>query len=375
MRSNNMVAMILAGGRGTRLFELTKKVAKPAVHFGGKYRIIDFPLSNCANSGISTVGVLTQYESVLLNAYVAKESNWGLDVHDGGVYVLTPREKDQRGLDVYKGTADAITQNIDFLDTLDPEYILILSGDHIYKMNYEKMLEVHKANNADATIAVLEVPLREASRFGIMNTNENDKIVEFEEKPAKPKSNLASMGIYIFNYKTLRKYLVADLKNTESNHDFGKDIIPAYLNDGKNLFAYRFKGYWKDVGTIDSLWEANMDLLEEDELDLSDSGWKIYTENKNAVPQYVGSEGSVENCYITQGVKVFGDVSHSVLGSNCTIGKGAKVVDSVIMPGAHIGEGATVTRCIVADNVEIGAGVKVGNNNSEHILLVAKNTK
>lgn len=375
MRSNNMVAMILAGGRGTRLFELTKKVAKPAVHFGGKYRIIDFPLSNCANSGISTVGVLTQYESVLLNAYVAKESNWGLDVQDGGVYVLTPREKDQRGLDVYKGTADAITQNIDFLDTLDPEYILILSGDHIYKMNYEKMLEAHKTNNADATIAVLEVPLREASRFGIMNTNENDKIVEFEEKPTKPKSNLASMGIYIFNYKTLRKYLVADLKNTESNHDFGKDIIPAYLNDGKNLFAYRFKGYWKDVGTIDSLWEANMDLLEEDELDLSDSGWKIYTENKNAVPQYVGSEGSVENCYITQGVKVFGDVRHSVLGSNCTIGKGAKVVDSVIMPGAHIGEGATVTRCIVADNVEIGAGVKVGDNNSEHILLVAKNTK
>lgn len=375
MRSNNMVAMILAGGRGTRLFELTKKVAKPAVHFGGKYRIIDFPLSNCANSGISTVGVLTQYESVLLNAYVAKESNWGLDVHDGGVYVLTPREKDQRGLDVYKGTADAITQNIDFLDTLDPEYILILSGDHIYKMNYEKMLEAHKANNADATIAVLEVPLREASRFGIMNTNENDKIVEFEEKPAKPKSNLASMGIYIFNYKTLRKYLVADSKNAESNHDFGKDIIPAYLNDGKNLLAYRFKGYWKDVGTIDSLWEANMDLLEEDELDLSDSGWKIYTENKNAVPQYVGSEGSVENCYITQGVKVFGDVRHSVLGSNCTIGKGAKVVDSVIMPGAHIGEGATVTRCIVADNVEIGAGVKVGDNNSEHILLVAKNTK
>ena len=240
MRSNNMVAMILAGGRGTRLFELTKKVAKPAVHFGGKYRIIDFPLSNCANSGISTVGVLTQYESVLLNAYVAKESNWGLDVQDGGVYVLTPREKDQRGLDVYKGTADAITQNIDFLDTLDPEYILILSGDHIYKMNYEKMLEAHKANNADATIAVLEVPLREASRFGIMNTNENDKIVEFEEKPTKPKSNLASMGIYIFNYKTLRKYLVADLKNAESNHDFGKDIIPAYLNDGKNLLAYRF---------------------------------------------------------------------------------------------------------------------------------------
>ncbi len=375
MRSNNMVAMILAGGRGTRLFDLTKKVAKPAVHFGGKYRIIDFPLSNCANSGISTVGVLTQYESILLNAYVAKESNWGLDVTDGGVYVLTPREKDQSGLDVYKGTADAITQNIDFLDGIDPEYILILSGDHIYKMDYDKMLEYHKANNADATIAVLEVPLKEASRFGIMNTNEEDKIVAFEEKPAKPKSNLASMGIYIFNYKTLRKYLMADLKKADSNHDFGKDIIPAFLNDDKRLFAYRFKGYWKDVGTIDSLWEANMDLLEDDELDLSDQSWKIYTENKNAVPQYIGSEASVENCYITQGVKVLGDVNHSILGSNCTIGKGAKVTDSVIMPGAKIGEGAVVTRCIVADNVELGAGVKVGDKDSEHILLVAKNMK
>lgn len=375
MRSNNMVAMILAGGRGTRLLELTKKVAKPAVHFGGKYRIIDFPLSNCANSGVNTVGVLTQYESVLLNAYVAKESNWGLDVQNGGVYVLTPREKDESGLDVYKGTADAITQNIDFLDQLDPEYLLVLSGDHIYKMDYDKMLQYHKANNADATIAVLEVPLREASRFGIMNTNSEDKIVAFEEKPAKPKSNLASMGIYIFDYKTLRKYLMADLKKEDSNHDFGKDIIPNYLNDDKRLFAYRFKGYWKDVGTIDSLWEANMDILAADELDLSDPEWKIYTQDVNAVPQYVGPDAEVENSYITQGCKIYGKVEHSVLGTNCVIGKGAKVIDSVIMEGARIGEGAVVNRCIVANNIEIGDGAKVGDKNSEHILLVAKNTK
>ena len=375
MRSNNMVAMILAGGRGTRLLELTKKVAKPAVHFGGKYRIIDFPLSNCANSGVNTVGVLTQYESVLLNAYVAKESNWGLDVQNGGVYVLTPREKDESGLDVYKGTADAITQNIDFLDQLDPEYLLVLSGDHIYKMDYDKMLQYHKANNADATIAVLEVPLREASRFGIMNTDSDDKIVAFEEKPAKPKSNLASMGIYIFDYKTLRKYLMADLKKEDSNHDFGKDIIPNYLNDGKRLFAYRFKGYWKDVGTIDSLWEANMDILAADELDLSDPEWKIYTQDINAVPQYIGPEANVENSYITQGCKIYGSVNHSVLGTNCVIGKGAKVIDSVIMEGAKIGEGAVVNRCIVANNIEIGDGAKVGDKNSEHILLVAKNTK
>ena len=237
MRANNMAAMILAGGRGSRLHDLTKKVAKPAVHFGGKYRIIDFPLSNCANSGISNVGVLTQYESVLLNAYVAKDQFWGLDTNDGGVYVLTPRERDQKGLDVYRGTADAITQNIDFLDEINPEYVLILSGDHIYKMNYEKMLAYHQMKNADATIAVLQVPLKEASRFGIMNCDENDMIYEFEEKPAQPKSNLASMGIYIFSYKTLRKYLVADDKNPDSNHDFGKDIIPAYLNDGRTLAA------------------------------------------------------------------------------------------------------------------------------------------
>ena len=373
MRANTMVGMILAGGRGTRLLDLTKKVAKPAVHFGGKYRIIDFPLSNCANSGISVVGVLTQYESVLLNSYVAKDQYWGLDTNDGGVFVLPPREKDQTGFDLYQGTADAITQNIDFLDSMDPEYVLILSGDHIYKMNYAKMLAYHKIKNADATIAVLGVPLKEASRFGIMNTDKNDMIVEFEEKPAHPKSNLASMGIYIFSYKTLRKYLVADQKNPESHHDFGKDIIPAYLNDKRKLAAYRFAGYWMDVGTIDSLWEANMDLLKDNsELDLGDPNWKIYTEDVNALPQYIGDEAKVETCYITQGVVVLGEVKNSVLSTNCKIGKGAKVTDSVIMPGCKIGEGAKVTRCIVADDVEVAPGAVLGSKDSEHIELVAK---
>ncbi len=373
MRANTMAAMILAGGRGSRLLDLTKKVAKPAVHFGGKYRIIDFPLSNCANSGISTVGVLTQYESVLLNAYVAKDQFWGLDTNDGGVYVLTPRERDQKGLEVFKGTADAITQNIDFLDQIAPEYVLILSGDHIYKMDYEKMLKYHQEKQADATIAVLQVSLKEATRFGIMNCDSEDMIEEFEEKPAHPKSNLASMGIYIFNYKTLRKYLLADDKNENSSHDFGKDIIPAYLNDNRRLAAYRFKGYWKDVGTVDSLWESNMDLLKKNnELDLGDKTWKIYTEDVNALPQYIGEEAKIENAYITQGSVILGTVKNSVLGTNCEVGKGAKVIDSVIQPGAKIGEGAKVTRCIVADDVEIAPGATVGSADSEHIELVAK---
>ena len=371
-----MAAMILAGGRGTRLLDLTKKVAKPAVHFGGKYRIIDFPLSNCANSGISTVGVLTQYESVLLNAYVAKDQFWGLDTNDGGVYVLTPREKDQKGFEVYRGTADAITQNIDFLDSVQPEYVLILSGDHIYKMNYDKMLQYHRQQQADATIAVLEVSLKEASRFGIMNCDENDIIYEFEEKPAHPKSTLASMGIYIFTYKTLRKYLLADDKNPDSSHDFGKDIIPAYLNDQRKLAAYRFKGYWKDVGTVDSLWESNMDLLKHDnELDLGDASWKIYTEDVNALPQYIGDEAEIDNAYITQGSVVLGEVRNSVLGTNCQIGKGAQVIDSVIQPGAKIGEGAKVIRCIVADDVEVAPGAICGSADSSEIELVAKKFK
>lgn len=373
-QNNNMVAMILAGGRGSRLFELTKKVAKPAVYFGGKYRIIDFPLSNCANSSVEVVGVLTQYESVLLNSYVARDHHWGLDAKDSGVFVLPPREKDETGFGEYRGTADAITQNIDFLDQMKAEYVLVLSGDHIYKMDYADMLEHHKKTGADATIAVLEVPLKEANRFGIMNTDKNDIIVEFEEKPAKPKSNLASMGIYIFEYKQLRKYLLQDEKNTDSSHDFGKDIIPTYLADGKRLTAYRFKGYWKDVGTIDSLWEANMDLINpNNELDIFDLDWKIYTEDVNAVPQFIGENADVNNALITQGCQVYGSVKNSVLFTNTVISQDAKIIDSVIMPNATVGRGAKVTRCIVADNVEIAPGAVVGNKDSENILLVAKN--
>ena len=302
MMQNNVLAMILAGGRGTRLHELTKKVAKPAVFYGGKYRIIDFPLSNCANSGIDVVGVLTQYESIQLNSYVAAGRRWGLDAKDSGVYVLPPREKADANLDVYRGTADAISQNIDFIDTFSPEYILILSGDHIYKMDYSRMLAYHKEAGADATIAVIEVPIKEASRFGIMNTDESGRIVEFEEKPAEPKSNLASMGIYIFDWKLLRKMLLADMKDPDSHHDFGKDIIPQMLADGRNLFAYKFKGYWKDVGTIDSLWEANMDLLDHNnELDLNDPTWKIYTEDVTALPHYVGPDAQIRRAFINQG--------------------------------------------------------------------------
>ena len=376
MAQNEMLAMILAGGRGSRLKDLTTKVAKPAVFYGGKYRIIDFPLSNCANSGINVVGVLTQYESVLLNSYVAQDGRWGLDTRDSGVYVLTPREKADQGLDVFRGTADAISQNIDFIDTYDPEYLLILSGDHIYKMNYSKMLDYHKQMHADATIAVRGVPMREASRFGIMNTDGKGKIIEFEEKPAKPKSNLASMGIYIFSWKLLRKMLIEDMKNPDSDHDFGKDIIPRMLNEKRGLFAYEFKGYWKDVGTIDSLWEANMDLLDpKNPLNLNDSSWLIYTEDVSTLPQYIGKDAKIKKAYITQGVRVEGSVTNSVLFTGAVIGKGAKVVDSVIMPGVVIEEGATVTRALVAEDVHIGKKAKVGSKNSESIELVAKNVK
>ena len=375
MAQTNMLAMILAGGRGSRLHDLTNKVAKPAVAYGGKYRIIDFPLSNCANSGIDIVGVLTQYESVLLNSYVAAGGRWGLDTRDSGVFVLTPREKADSGLDVYRGTADAISQNIDFIDNYDPEYLLVLSGDHIYKMNYDKMLAFHKEHNADATIAVIGVPMKEASRFGIMNTDKDMKIVEFEEKPAKPKSNLASMGIYIFNWKLMRKMLLEDMKNPDSSHDFGKDFIPVMLNEGKSLYAYEFAGYWKDVGTIDSLWEANMDLLDSNELDLDDSSWKIYTEDISSLPAYVGPKAKIDRAYMSQGVTVEGQVTNSVLFTNTKVEEGARVIDSVIMPGAVVEEGATVIRSLVADNVKIGKNATVGSKKSEEILLVAKNVK
>ena len=377
MKQNSMLAMILAGGRGSRLHDLTNKVAKPAVSYGGKYRIVDFPLSNCANSGIDVVGVLTQYESVELNSYVAAGGRWGLDSKDSGVYVLPPREKADAGLDVYRGTADAISQNIDFIDQYDPEYLLVLSGDHIYKMNYEKMLAFHKERQADATIAVIEVPLKEASRFGIMNTDgETDQITEFVEKPPVPESNLASMGIYIFNWKLLRKLLLADMKNPESNHDFGKDIIPTLLADNKRLFAYRFKGYWKDVGTIDSLWEANMELLSPDnELDLSDLTWKIYTEDVTALPQYIGTDAKIQNAYITQGCVIEGEVSNSVIFTGAKVRPGAKVIDSVLMPGAIVEDGAVVIRALVANGITIGKGALVGSADSEHIELIAKRVK
>lgn len=376
VRQNNMLAMILAGGRGTRLYALTKKIAKPAVYYGGKYRIIDFPLSNCANSNINVVGVLTQYESVLLNSYAAAGQRWGLDAKDSGVYVLPPREKDGAAFDVYRGTADAISQNIDFIDSHNPDYVLILSGDHIYKMDYSKMLSHHKACDADATIAVLSVPMKEASRFGIMNTDETGRIVEFEEKPEHPKSNLASMGIYIFNWKQLRKMLVADMDDPNSNHDFGKDIIPAMLNENKRLFAYQFKGYWKDVGTVDSLWEANMDLLgKNNELDLNDPNWKIYTEDVATIPHFIGPDAKIDNAYINQGCMINGEINNSVLFTNVEVSKGAVINDSVLMPDVEIGEGAVINRAIIAEGVKVDAGAVVGDPNSEHIELISKRVR
>ena len=372
MKKNNMVAMILAGGRGSRLFDLTQKVAKPAVHFGGKYRIIDFVMSNCANSNISTVCVLVQYESILLSSYSARANTWGLDSNGGGVYVLSPREKDGVDFEFYKGTAAAIYENRDFLDQYDAEYVLVLSGDHIYKMNYEKMLRAHIESKADATIAVIEVPEKEASRFGIMNTDEDGRIYEFEEKPKNPKSNLASMGIYIFTYKTLRKYLKEDARNNESDHDFGKNIIPAYLNDGLKLQAYRFKGYWKDVGTVSSLWEANMDLLNsKNELDLFDPTWKIYTEDINTKPQCFGDDAIVKNAFITQGAIINGEIDHSVIFTGARIEKGAEVHDCVIMNNAVIEEGAVLHKCIVAEDVRVPSGMHFGKKNSKDVLLVS----
>lgn len=376
MEQNNMLAMILAGGRGTRLYDLTKKTAKPAVYFGGKYRIIDFPISNCANSNINVVGVLTQYEPVELNAYAGAGQRWGLDTRGSGVYVLPPSEKDGTKFDVYRGTADAITQNIEFIDTFDPDYVLVLSGDHIYKMDYDKMLADHKANSADATIAVLPVSWKEASRFGIMNVDDESRILEFQEKPAEPKSNLASMGIYIFNWKFLRKELLEDAKREGSSHDFGNDIIPSMLGQDKRLYAYRFEGYWKDVGTIDSLWEANMDLLNKNnELDLDDPNWKIYTADIPTLPHYIGPNGKVEHCYINQGAVIRGNAKDSVLFNNVTIEEGADVRESVLMPGVSVGAGAKVYRAIVAGGVKVDPEATVGSLDSKEIALVAKRVR
>lgn len=369
-----IVAMILAGGRGTRLEALTAKVAKPAVHFGGKYRIIDFPLSNCANSGIDIVGVLTQYESVLLGTYVGAGTKWGLDGKQSLAAILPARERGKVGATWYVGTADAIYQNISFLDQYDPEYVLILSGDHIYKMDYDKMLTAHKQRKADATIAVLNVSMKEASRFGIMNTNEDGSIYEFEEKPEHPKSTLASMGIYIFTYKELRKYLIADAKKEDSKHDFGMNIIPDMLKDNKKLFAYEFNGYWKDVGTVESLWQANMDLLDDKELDLYNikKDWKIYTEDTLGKPQIIGDKATVKNSLITQGCLVNGTVEGSVLFNNVNVGEGAKVIDSVLMPGVLVEEGAEVYKAIVDEGVVIRAKSKI-NEEAKNVALVSDN--
>ena len=371
-----IVAMILAGGRGTRLKELTAKVAKPAVYFGGKYRIIDFPLSNCANSGIDVVGVLTQYESVLLGTYVGAGTKWGLDGNNSLAAILPARERGEVGATWYAGTADAIYQNISFLDQYNPEYVLILSGDHIYKMDYEEMLNVHKEKGADLTVAVLNVSLKEASRFGIMNTDDKGYIYEFEEKPEKPKSTLASMGIYIFNYKELRKYLIADAADENSKHDFGMNIIPSMLADKKKLYAWTFDGYWKDVGTVESLWQANMDLLDDKELDLYNikKDWKIYSEDTLGKPQLIGAQASVKNSLVTQGCVVNGEVEGSVLFNNVNVGEGAKVIDSVLMPGVLIEEGAVDNKAIIDEGVVVKAGTVV-NEEAKEVALVSGNSR
>lgn len=372
---NEMLGVILAGGKGTRLGKLTHNQAKPAVPFGGRYRIIDFTLSNCVNSGVKNIGVITQYQPLNLNAHIGNGASWGLDDLNAGVTILQPYSNNE-GSKWFEGTAHAIYQNIGYIDQMDPEYILILSGDHIYKMDYEAMLDQHKETGASLTVAVIDVPWDEASRFGIMNTDDNNRIIDFEEKPAEPKSNHASMGIYIFNWKLLRKMLLADMKNADSNHDFGKDIIPTMLNDGKSLYAYKFKGYWKDVGTIDSLWEANMDLINsKNELDLNDDSWKIYTEDTTVLPQYVGPTAEIERAFINQGCVINGKVKNSVLFTGARVGEGAQIIDSVLMPGVEVEEGAVVTRALVADGVKIGKNAVVGSADSEHIELVSKRVK
>ncbi|MEE1025765.1 MAG: glucose-1-phosphate adenylyltransferase [Acutalibacteraceae bacterium] len=360
MKKTECVAMLLAGGQGSRLGVLTQKIAKPAVPYGGKYRIIDFPLSNCINSGIETVGVLTQYQPLELNDYIGSGKPWDLDRLSGGVHVLPPYQKIE-GAVWYKGTANAIYQNIPFIERYDPEYVLILSGDHIYKMDYSEMLKKHKECNADCTIAVLEVPMEEASRFGIMNAKEDGTIYEFEEKPKNPKSNLASMGIYIFNWKILRQYLEQDEKDPNSSNDFGKNIIPNMLSSGEKLIAYPFSDYWKDVGTIDSLWEANLDLLNPKvELDLSDPNWRIYSRTPSSPPQYISDTAEVQNSLITEGCSVSGKIDFSILFDNVTVEEGAEIRDSLVMPGAIIKSGASVQYAIIAENTVIESGASVG---------------
>ena len=380
-RKKECVAMLLAGGQGSRLYVLTKNVAKPAVPFGGKYRIIDFPLSNCINSGIDTVGVLTQYEPHVLNAYIGSGQTWDLDRLRGGVSVLPPYQRGKAS-EWYKGTANAISQNIPFIADYDPEYVLILSGDHIYKMDYNKMLRQHKETGADATIAVLDVPLSEASRFGIMNCKPDGTIYEFEEKPKEPKSTLASMGIYIFSWKKLRKYLEEDEANSKSSNDFGKDIIPAMLANGEKMVSYRFEGYWKDVGTIESLWEANMDLLSPNSgLNLSDDSWKIYGRTTGSPPHFTAKGAKVQHTLLSEGCEIAGNVSESVLFSDVKVAKNANVEYSILMPGAVVEEGANVRYAIVASGAVIAKGASIGAGPSEcdvdkwGVAVVAENVR
>lgn len=372
MRRNECIAMLLAGGEGRRLGVLTKDLAKPAVHFGGKYRIIDFTLSNCIHSGIETVGVLTQYQPLELNQYLGIGAAWGLDRRDGGMHVLPPFVRSKGGT-WYKGTANAIYQNIGFIERYNPDYVLIISGDHIYKMDYSLMLEAHKRNRADATIAVITVPWAEAGRFGILGVGEGDRITEFVEKPKKPPSNLASMGVYIFSWPVLREALQRDEANKNSDNDFGKDIIPMLLQAQSRLFAYRFDGYWKDVGTIESLWEANMDLLaDEPALKLNDRNWRIYSVNPNHPAQYVAPGATVISSLVNEGCLVSGIVRRSVLFHGVKAGEGSLIEDSVIMPGATIGAGARVVRAIVGEGAVVGSGCSVGSADSADIAVVGR---
>ena len=372
MVSKDCVAMILAGGQGSRLGALTKNVAKPAVPFGGKYRIIDFPLSNCVHSGINTVGVLTQYQPLELNRYIGNGNPWDLDRSHGGVYVLPPYQSAKAG-EWYKGTANAIYQNLSFLESFKPENVLILSGDHIYKMHYGEMLKAHKESGGAVTIAVMPVPWEEASRFGIMNVDEEGTITDFEEKPAEPKSNLASMGIYIFTYEVLKKYLEADERDPSSANDFGKNIIPAMLENGEKMVSFRFEGYWKDVGTIHSLWEANMDLVDQPpKFDLNDRSWSIYSRNMALAPHYVGQNAKITNSTVTEGCFIDGEIKHSVIFGGVELGEGSVVSDSVIMPGAKIGKNVVIEKAVIGADAVIGDGAKVGVNSSDDNKYASK---
>ena len=367
MKSRECVAMILAGGQGSRLGILTKDVAKPAVPFGGKYRIIDFPLSNCTYSGITTVGVLTQYQPLDLNTYIGNGQPWDLDRNDGGVYVLPPYVSAEKG-EWYKGTANAIYQNIGFISKFDPEYVVILSGDHIYKMDYSKMVKAHKKAKAAATIAVIEVPWDEASRFGIMNTDENLNITEFEEKPVNPKSNLASMGVYVFSWPVLKQYLIDDENDPNSDNDFGKNIIPKMLGDGNKLLAYKFDGYWKDVGTIQSLWEANMNLLSENPgYKIDDEDWKIFSRNPAMPPHYLAPNSRVKNCYITEGCEIEGDVENCVIFEGVTIEEGAVVRDTVLFPCCTVKKGAVVSKAMIGSGACVDENAVIGSGDADAV--------